>query len=60
MNGRAAAETREAGIGTDRMSEPREIELKLECEPSDLAVLQDHPLLREASEQDEAELASVY
>lgn len=42
------------------MSDPREIELKLECEPSDLAVLQDHPLLREASVQGEAELASVY
>jgi triphosphatase len=42
------------------MSVPREIELKLECEPSDLAVLQDHPLLREASERGEAELASVY
>ncbi len=42
------------------MSEPREIELKLECEPSDIAVLQNHPLLREASETAEAELASVY
>ena len=42
------------------MSEPREIELKLECEPSDLTTLQDHPLLREAAAQDEAELASVY
>lgn len=42
------------------MSDPREIELKLECEPSDLAVLQDHPLLREAAVQGEAELASVY
>lgn len=42
------------------MSDPREIELKLECEPSDLAVLQDHPLLREAAVQGEAALASVY
>ncbi|HEV2543882.1 MAG TPA: CHAD domain-containing protein [Methylobacterium sp.] len=42
------------------MSDPREIELKLECEPSDLATLQDHPLLRDAAEQGEAELASVY
>ena len=42
------------------MSDPREIELKLECEPSDLAALQDHPLLREAAVQGEAELASVY
>ncbi len=42
------------------MSEPREIELKLECEPSDLAVLQDHPLLREASERGEADLVSAY
>ncbi len=42
------------------MSEPREIELKLECEVSDIAQLQDHPLLREASERGEAQLASVY
>ncbi|MEH3116750.1 MAG: CHAD domain-containing protein [Methylorubrum populi] len=42
------------------MSDPREIELKLECEPSDLAALQDHPLLRAAAVQGEAQLASVY
>jgi inorganic triphosphatase YgiF len=42
------------------MSEPREIELKLDCEPSDLATLQAHPLLREAPEQDEADLTSTY
>ncbi|MBB2960871.1 CYTH and CHAD domain-containing protein [Methylobacterium sp. R2-1] len=42
------------------MSDPREIELKLECEPSDIASLQDHPLLRDAAVQGEAELASVY
>ena len=42
------------------MSEPREIELKLECELSDLATLQDHPLLQEAEARGEAELASVY
>lgn len=42
------------------MSEPREIELKLECEVSDLDTLQGHPLLREASAQEEADLSSVY
>lgn len=42
------------------MSDPREIELKLECEPSDLASLQDHPLLREAATQEETDLVSVY
>lgn len=42
------------------MSDPREIELKLECEPSDLAALQDHPLLREATVQEVADLTSVY
>ncbi|MDP4026081.1 CHAD domain-containing protein [Methylobacterium sp. NEAU 140] len=42
------------------MSEPREIELKLEGELSDLATLQAHPLLQEAAEQDEALLTSVY
>ena len=42
------------------MSDPREIELKLECEPSDLAALRDHPLLREAAVQEEAALTSVY
>jgi triphosphatase len=42
------------------MSEPREIELKLECEPTDLATLQKHPLLQEASEQDVAKLSSTY
>ncbi|MDP4006624.1 CYTH and CHAD domain-containing protein [Methylobacterium sp. NEAU K] len=42
------------------MSEPREIELKLKCEPSDLATLQAHPLLQEASEQRETDLTSIY
>ncbi|CAO4136938.1 CYTH and CHAD domain-containing protein [Methylorubrum extorquens] len=42
------------------MTGSREIELKLECELSDLATLQNHPLLQEASEQDEADLSSVY
>ena len=42
------------------MSEPREIELKLECEPSDFATLQGHPLLQEAAAQDTAQLTSVY
>ncbi|WP_336488358.1 CHAD domain-containing protein [Methylobacterium nigriterrae] len=42
------------------MTGPREIELKLECEPSDLTTLQSHPLLQEASEQGEADLESVY
>ncbi len=42
------------------MTGPREIELKLECEPSDLGTLQGHTLLQEASEQDEADLSSVY
>ncbi|WP_232631031.1 CYTH and CHAD domain-containing protein [Methylobacterium sp. Leaf118] len=42
------------------MSEPREIELKLECELSDLATLEDHPLLREVEARSESELASVY
>lgn len=42
------------------MTEPREIELKLECEPSDLARLRAHPLLQEAAEQGEADLTSIY
>ncbi len=42
------------------MSDPREIELKLECEPSDLATLHGHPLLQEAAAQEEAALSSVY
>ena len=42
------------------MTGSREIELKLECELSDLTTLQNHPLLQEASEQDEADLSSVY
>ena len=42
------------------MTGSREIELKLECELSDLTTLQSHPLLQEASEQDEADLSSVY
>ena len=42
------------------MSEPREIELKLECEPSDLATLKAHPLLQDASEQGAADLSSTY
>lgn len=33
------------------MSEPREIEPKLECESTDLATLQQHPLLQKASER---------
>lgn len=42
------------------MSEPREIELKLDCEPSDLDTLRNHPLLREAADQESADLTSVY
>ncbi|MGH1590125.1 CHAD domain-containing protein [Methylobacterium phyllosphaerae] len=42
------------------MSQPREIELKLECEPSNLATLQTHPLLQNASQQGEADLTSTY
>ena len=42
------------------MTGSREIELKLECELSDLTTLRNHPLLQEASEQDEADLSSVY
>ncbi|MFJ7441617.1 CHAD domain-containing protein [Methylorubrum thiocyanatum] len=42
------------------MTGSREIELKLECDLSDLTTLQNHPLLQEASEQDETDLTSVY
>ena len=41
------------------MSEPREIELKLQAEPSDLARLQEHPLLQHAT-QDETVLTAAY
>ena len=42
------------------MTQSREIELKLECEPSDLAALQNHPLLTHAIRQVEATLTSTY
>lgn len=42
------------------MNEPREIELKLECEPSDLDTLRTHALLQQASEQEVGDLTSVY
>jgi CYTH domain len=41
------------------MSEPREIEPTLGCEPTDLATLQQHPLLQKASEQGVAGLSST-
>ncbi|MDH2312345.1 CYTH domain-containing protein [Methylobacterium brachiatum] len=42
------------------MSEPREIEFKLECERSDIVTIQAHPLVREASEQGATDLGSTY
>ena len=45
---------------TKSMSEPKEAELKLACDAADLRALQDHPRLKGARSQAEAQLSSVY
>ena len=42
------------------MSEPKEAELKLACDAADLRALQDHPRLKGARSQAEAQISSVY
>lgn len=42
------------------MSEPKEAELKLACDAGDLRTLEDHPRLKGAKSQTEAQLSSVY